>query len=69
VVNGADTPPRTQRAAVKIWGTPSAPRWSVTVYLGDTRAELFALVDLALDTHAFVGQRLAERRRQKRARV
>jgi hypothetical protein len=64
-VTTADPTPPAQRAAIKVWGTPNSPRWSVTVYLGDKQAELLALVDLALDTHAFVGQRLTERRRER----
>jgi hypothetical protein len=46
---------------VKVWSSPGQPRWSVTVYLGDSREALEELVDLTLDTYGLVGQRLAER--------
>jgi hypothetical protein len=59
-------PTPTQRAAVKVWGQPSSPRWSVTVYEGDTREQLYELVDLALKTYALVGRRLTERKERER---
>jgi hypothetical protein len=51
---------------VKVWGAPSRPHWSVTIYMGDEREALDELVSLAIETHALLGERYAERRRAER---
>jgi hypothetical protein len=46
------TPPPPTRSTVKIWGSPRAPRWSITCVEGTSQAEMHELVNLALDAHS-----------------
>jgi hypothetical protein len=59
-------PAPSERSAIKLWGSPSQPKWSTTVYLGDSREELKELVEVALDIFNLVGERHAARRQEKR---
>jgi hypothetical protein len=47
---------------VKIWGTQAHPRFSVTVHEGNTRAQIYDLIDLAMDAFADAAQQWAARR-------
>ena len=54
--------PTSPRGQVKVWGSATHPKWSVTVADGITHEELVYLVDEAVSAFHLAGERLAQRR-------